>query len=134
MRSMTLTPSGLLQVARLGGTEVVVEDDHVGLVGLDQRLEFLDLARADVGGDVDLVPLLEHATDHVKPGGLGQAPDLVQGVVGIEVAVGQEDTDQDDPLTAISRPGALQFGQGGLDPRRWEKMGGIGNRHFRAEL
>ena len=41
------------------GAEVVVEDDHVGLVGLDELLELLDLARADVGGDVDLLPLLQ---------------------------------------------------------------------------
>ena len=73
----------LLQVPRLGRAEVVVEDDEVGLVGLDQLLELLDLARADVGGDVDLLPLLEHAADHDQPGRLGQAPDLVQGVVGV---------------------------------------------------
>ena len=44
----------LLEVARLGRAQVVVEDDDVGLLGLDDRLELLDLARADVGGDVDL--------------------------------------------------------------------------------
>ena len=29
---------GPFQVARLGGSQVVIEDDHVGLVGLDQFL------------------------------------------------------------------------------------------------
>ena len=78
----------LLQVPGLRGAEVVVEDDEVGLVRLDQLLELLDLARADVGGDVDLLPLLEHAADHDQTGRLGQAPDLVQGVVGRDLAVG----------------------------------------------
>ena len=70
-------------------------------MGLDQLLELLDLARADVGGDVDLLPLLEHAADHDQAGRLGQAPDLVQGVVGVVVAVGQEDPDQDRLLATV---------------------------------
>ena len=81
VRSMTLTSSGRLEVSRLRGAQVVVEDDDVGLVGLDQLLQLLDLARADVGGDVDLLPLLEHAADHVQAGRLGQAANLVQGIV-----------------------------------------------------
>ena len=32
-----LDPELLLEVAGLGGTEVVVEEDHVGLLGLDRR-------------------------------------------------------------------------------------------------
>ena len=82
MRSITLTLELLLEVPRLGRAQVVVEDDDVGLVRLDQLLELLDLARADVGGDVDLLPLLQHAADHDQAGRLGQAPDLVQGIVG----------------------------------------------------
>ena len=68
-----LDVEGSLEVARLGGAQVVVEDDDVGLVSLDQLLQLLDLARADVGGDVDLLPLLEHGAGHVKAGRLGQA-------------------------------------------------------------
>ena len=64
VRSITLTPRWPFQVPRLGGAQVVVEDDEVGLVRLDQLLQLLDLARADVGGDIDLLPLLEHAADH----------------------------------------------------------------------
>ena len=69
----------LLEVPRLRRAQVVVEDDEVGLVGLDQLLELLDLARADVGGDVDVLPLLQHAADHDETGRLGQTADLVQG-------------------------------------------------------
>ena len=39
-----LDPELLLEVAGLRGTEVVVEEDHVGLLGLDRRLELLDLS------------------------------------------------------------------------------------------
>jgi hypothetical protein len=48
----------LLEVAGLRGAQVVVEQNHVGLVRLDRRLQLLDLPRPDVGGDVDLLPLL----------------------------------------------------------------------------
>jgi hypothetical protein len=71
-----------LEVARLGGPEVVVEDDDVGLLGLGDRLELLDLPRADVGGDVDLVTLLQHTADHTQAGRLHQSPELIQGIVG----------------------------------------------------
>ena len=71
----------LLEVAGLGGAQVVVEDDDVGLLGLDERLELLDLARADVGRDVDLLPLLQQAAHDLQTGRLGQSPELVQGIV-----------------------------------------------------
>ena len=81
MRSITLTPSSFSRLRVWAGPEVVVEDDDVGLVGLDELLELLDLARADVGGDIDLLPLLQHPADHDDAGRLGQAPDLVQRIV-----------------------------------------------------
>ena len=91
-----LDPELLLEVARLGGAQVVVEDDDVGLLGLDERLELLDLARADVGRDVDLLPLLQQAADHLQAGRLGQSPELLQGIVRRRlVAVqGQDHPDQ----------------------------------------
>ena len=63
-----------LEVAGLGRTEVVVEDDDVRLLGLDQRFQLLDLARADVGRDVDLLPFLQHGADDHQAGGLRQPP------------------------------------------------------------
>ena len=117
VRSITLTSSGLLEVARLGRAEVVVEDDDVGLVGLDQLLELLDLARADVGGDVDPLPLLEHLGHDDQAGRLGQAADLLQGIIGRILAVGQEDPDQDGLLPTVQTLGAFEFGQVYSRPR-----------------
>ena len=68
-----------LQVSRLGRSQVVIEDDDVGFVSLDQFLELFDLARTDVGGDVDLLAFLQHGGHHMKAGRLGQPANLVQG-------------------------------------------------------
>ena len=114
MRSMTLTSSCLLEVARLGRAQVVVEDDDVGLVGLDELLELVDLARADVGGDVDLLPLLQHLADHVQAGRLGQAADLVQRIVGRRVGAGQDDPDQNGTFLSPETLDAFCFDQGGI--------------------
>ena len=54
--------------------------------------------------------------DHDQPGRLGQAPDLVQGVVGVVVAVGEEDPDQDGLLAPVQTLGALEFDQSGYSP------------------
>ena len=69
----------LLEVAHLGGRQVVVEDDHVGVGGLDELLELLDLALADVGREIDVLALLEHAADHDQAGRLGQAAESRPG-------------------------------------------------------
>ena len=98
---------GLLEVSRLGGPEVVVEDDDVGLVSRDQFLELFDLARADVGGDVDLLAFLQHGPRHVKAGRLGQAANLVQGIVLIRVVVGEDDPDEDGTFLTPQTLGAL---------------------------
>jgi len=109
----------LLEVARLGGAQVVVEDDHVGLLGLDERLELLDLARADVRRDVDLVPLLQQAADHVQAGRLGQSPEFLQGVVrrGLVGRQGQDHPHQDGLLPTPRTLDAVDFNQGGFRPR-----------------
>ena len=111
----------LLQVPRLGGAEVVVEDDEVGLVRLDQLLQLLDLARADVRGDVRLLPLLEHAADDDQPGGLGQAPDLVQGVVGVTSLSGRITPTRTD-FSRRSRRSVLLSSPNG-DMTSWEMNG-----------
>ena len=72
MRSTTFDLELPLEVAGLRRTQVVVEDDDIGLVGLDEPLELADLARADIGRDINLLPLLQHGTDDVQSGRLGQ--------------------------------------------------------------
>ena len=117
VRSITLTPELLLEVPRLRRAQVVVEDDEVGLVRLDQLLELLDLARADIGGDVDLLPLLQHAADDDQAGRLGQPADLVQRVVGRDIAVGQDNPDQDGSFLTSERSVRFVFDQRGIRPR-----------------
>ena len=112
-----LDPEELLQVPRLRRAEVVVEDDEVGLVRPDQLLELVHLARADIGGDVDLMPLLEHPADHDQAGRLDQPAELLQRVVGRVFDGVQEDLDQDRLLAAVRPLGALDFDQSWRVPR-----------------
>ena len=53
-----LDPDGFLEVAGLRGGEVVVEDDDVGVVALNEVGQFLHFPRADIGGELNVVPLL----------------------------------------------------------------------------
>ena len=55
------------EVAHLRRRQVVVENDHVRVGGLDMFLQLFDLALADVGGGVDLLPFLAEAADEVAP-------------------------------------------------------------------
>src|SRR5439155_8666980 len=75
-----LDVGGLFQVAHLGRRQVVVEDDHVGVGGLDLLLQLGELALADVGGGDDLEPFLQQAADDGGAGGGGQAAQLVERV------------------------------------------------------
>ena len=63
-----LDTDGLLEVARLGGGEIVIEDDDVGVARLDEIGEFLHLAGADVGGELNVVAFLGEFRDY---GGAG---------------------------------------------------------------
>ena len=51
----------LFQIADLGRRQIVVEDDHVGIVGLDLLLQLFELALADVGAGIDVLALLDNA-------------------------------------------------------------------------
>ena len=113
MRSTTLSSSFLLEVASLRRPEVVVEDDDVGLVGVDQELELVDLSRADVCRDVNLMPLLQHLGDHVQIGRLGQAAQLIERIVGRRVGVRQDDTDQDGTFLTSEPLDSFCVDQGG---------------------
>ena len=63
----------LLQVANLRRRQVVVEDDHVGLVGLGPLGDLLGLARTDVETRMDFAPLGHDFIDHLRPSRAGQA-------------------------------------------------------------
>ena len=86
---------GSFEISRLSRSQVVIEDDHVGLVGLHQFLELLDLARANIGGDVDLLPLLQHGGDDMKASRLCQPANLVKRVVLGRVVIGKNNPDKD---------------------------------------
>ncbi len=83
---------------------------------LDQRFQLLDLAGADVRGDIHLLSFLEQAADHRETGRLGKAPDLIQGVVGRDITVGQQDPNQNRFFPTVQTLGALEFDQGGNPP------------------
>ena len=62
----------LLEVARLRGREVVVEDDELRAAGLNERFDLLGLAAADVRGRIGPRPFGENAVDNGAAGGLDQ--------------------------------------------------------------
>ena len=82
VRSMTLAAERLFEVALLGGTEVVVEDDDVGVAAFDGRSEFLHLAAADEGGGFGRRTGLHGALDNHGAGAGGKLGELVQGFLG----------------------------------------------------
>ena len=73
-----LAPERLLEVAHLGGREVVVEDDHVGIQRFDPRLDLLELALADEGGRMHGAALLHDRVEHARPGGVGEPRQLLK--------------------------------------------------------
>ncbi len=96
-----------LEVSRLGRPQVVVEDDDVGLVSLHQLLELLDLARADIRGDVDLLSFLQHGGDDLKAGRLCQPANLVQGVILGRVVIGEDNPDKNGTFSTSQTLGAF---------------------------
>ena len=103
----------LFQVARLRGTEVVVEEDDVPLVRLDRVFQLLDLAGADVSRDVDLMPLLQHGANDDQTSGLGQPPKLVQGIIGRPVTMGKNNPYQNCSFLTPQTLDAICINQGG---------------------
>ena len=87
LRSSTLTFGGLFQVADLAGRQVVVEDDHVGIGGLDLLEQFVHLALADVACRASICcALLGELADDDGPGGRGQAAQLFERIRRRETA------------------------------------------------
>jgi hypothetical protein len=105
------------EVARLSGPKIVIEKYDIGLMGLDRVFELLDLSRSDIGRNIDLMPLLEHAGDNQQTGCLGQPPELVQGIVGCHVAMGKNDPDQNCSFLLPGPLDAICINQGGVRPR-----------------
>ena len=69
---------GALEVRLLGGRQLVVEYDQVGLVGPRQFGHFLGLAAADEGAGVRRFEALRGHGYRVGAGGVGQALQLAQ--------------------------------------------------------
>ena len=85
------------QVACLAGTQVVVEDDHVGVGGRGQAGQLGDLALAQVGGGVGGLAALGQLADHPRAGGGGQAFQFFQRLA-VAGPAGQQHADQDGGL------------------------------------
>ena len=73
-----LDPDQLLEIPHLGGGEVVVEDDHVGVGLADPALELLELAAADEGGGPRRAAALEHRAAQARARGLGEPRQLLE--------------------------------------------------------
>jgi hypothetical protein len=101
-----------LEVARLRRAQVVIKNDDVRLVGLNKELELVDFSRADVGRDINLMPLLQHLADDVQIGRLGQTAKLFERIIGRLVGAGQDDTDQNGTFLSSKTLDTFCFDQG----------------------
>ena len=70
----------LLQIARLRGRKLIVEDDGVHAEFTAGLGKFLGLAGADEGGGVDGLQLLDALAHDVRSGGAGQLSQFGHGV------------------------------------------------------
>ena len=67
-----------LEVAALGGGQLVVEDDGIDIRLVAERREFIGFAFADVGARAQLGQLLNTVGHHLRPGAGGQLGELIQ--------------------------------------------------------
>ena len=95
MRSMTLTSSALLEVALLGGGEIVVDHDHVVADVVAPGLDLLELALADVGAGQGVGELLGYRADDLDVDRFGQPRQLFQRIGGRPGLVLTLDGDQE---------------------------------------
>ncbi len=70
----------LLQIACLAGSQIVIEDHHVGIGGGGQSLQLFDFAAAKISGHVGRFALLGQRADHAGPGRGCQAFQFFQRV------------------------------------------------------
>ena len=93
----------LLKVALLGGRELVVEHDRVGVDGKTRRQQILSLALADEGGRLGSVAALHDAVGLVGAGGVDEQRQLVERRLDVvEIAGRDGDTDQHDALALLA--------------------------------
>lgn len=74
-------------VAELGGAELVVEDDEIGLAGFDRSGEFFEFAFADEVGPVGHVANLRINIDDLRPGAGGEGAKLFERFFGSKVSL-----------------------------------------------
>ena len=89
----------LLQVSRLGGGELVVEHDGVGIDGGGQVPQLPSLAPSHVGGRVGVVATLDDPSGLVGAGRVDEQGQLIEMALGLIGALGgNRDPDQHDLL------------------------------------
>ena len=73
----------LFEIALLGGTEVLIEDDDVGVAAFYGGSEFVHLAAADQCGGFRSGARLHDALDDERAGTTGQFGQFLQGLLGL---------------------------------------------------
>jgi len=90
----------LFEIAGLRRKQIVVEDDDVGIGGLGEFLQFLDLTAADVRGQLNVLPLLREFGDDGGSRRGGEAADFIARIVGGPGFVRERDADENGLLAA----------------------------------
>ena len=73
-----LAAEGLFEIALLGATQFMIHQGDVHFHGLDEVLEFFQLAGAEERGLIKRRALLEDLFEHLGTGAFGQQGDLCQ--------------------------------------------------------
>ncbi len=71
-----------LQIAKLGGRQLGIEQNHVGFVEVDQAAQFIQFAGADERGGIRRLPGLHDGLFHARAGGVGQRFQLFERFFG----------------------------------------------------
>ena len=85
-----LHPEPLLEVAKLPGRELVVEDHGVRAIGVQFVVDLTDLAFADERGGIGVAPVLHDAGDGRRTRRLGERGELVE----VRLLVAPTDADE----------------------------------------
>ena len=107
---------GLFEVARLAGRQIVIEQNHVGVVRLNEFFQFAELALADVGVCLDVLAFLGELADDAGAGGGRQAANLVARIFAQPRAVGQGNAHQ-NCFFEMDRQFVAVVIEGGTDTR-----------------
>ena len=77
----------VLQPTTLGGGQLLVNDDGVGLNATHDLSQLASLAGPQVGGRIGLHAALDDAVEHARTGGLRERGELAQRVLGFFFAL-----------------------------------------------